>query len=149
MRMGVDSVVVIVTKITHVCGLEKKLNLIPQARMGAKFKRKELIQTSPAPGEDSISIFSFDSFDFTADAVSRLRGKFEGISRVYKCDGRYFLLLQNETQDDRNTHELEAVLHEYGQKHVSNMISRQYLTERGETLINDNAVEKLAAYNLL
>jgi adapter protein MecA 1/2 len=148
MRVGVDSIVVIVTKITDMGNLEKKLNLIPQARSVARFKRKELIETPAGAAEDSISIFSFDTFDITADAISRLRGQFDGVSRVYKYDGRYFLYLQNETKDDRNTADLEAILFEYGQKHVSNTISKQYLSERGETLIPDNAVEKLAAYHI-
>jgi adapter protein MecA 1/2 len=147
MRVGVDSIVVIVTKITEPHDLEKKLSLIPQARSMARFKRKKIIETDPADSVDSISIFSFDTLDTATDAVSRLCGRFDGVSRVYKCDGRYFLLLQNETEDGCNTADIEAVLYEYGQKHVSNAISKQYLTERGDVLIAENAVEKLSPYS--
>ncbi len=68
------------------------------------------------------------------------------VSRVYKHEGRYFLMLQNETPDTRTTDDLEAVLFEYGEKHVSNYLAKQYLTEHGEVLIKDDAVEKLAVY---
>ena len=146
MRVGLDSIVVIVTKITEAREFEKKLNLIPQARTEARFKRKPFIETENHPGGDSISVFSFDTLDNATEAAARLNGRFEGVSRVYKCDGRYFLLLQNETEDDRNTTDLEAVLYEYGQKHISNEFSKQYLTEHGEAIIADNAVEKLGAF---
>lgn len=147
MPVGTDSIMIIVTKITDVSEIEQKLSVMPLARTTARFKRKELIEpVADTPNEDSISIFSFDSLDETAQVSIRLRGCFNGVSRLYKCNGRYFLMLQNETEDDRNTVDLEAILHEYGQKHISNRISCQYLAERGESLIQEDAVEKLALY---
>jgi negative regulator of genetic competence, sporulation and motility len=82
-----------------------------------------------------------------AAGVSRLPINFEGTSQAHKMDSRYFLLLTNETKDIKTTAELEAILYEFGQKHVSNTISHQYLIERGEIFIESNAVDKLRAYH--
>jgi len=151
MRMGVDSLVVVVTKISE--GVEnaaRQFNLIPVARNECKFKRAGLTIPPDADDdsglEDSHVMFSFEDLDIMASAVVRIDDIFEGPSQVYKMDERYFLTIQNETPDDRNTSELEAILHEFGQKHVSNVVSRQYLVERGEIFIAYDAVEKLRAY---
>jgi adapter protein MecA 1/2 len=146
MRVGADAVIVVVTKVMEGDEVEQKLNLIPEARTTAKFKRRELI-TPPEESseEDSISIFSFDDFDTLANAAARLGGCFEGVSRVYKYEGRYFLMLQNETPGTQTTDDLEGVLYEYGEKHVSNSMARQFLVERAEVIIKDGAVEKLSA----
>jgi adapter protein MecA 1/2 len=145
MRVGVDAVIVVVTKVTENDEAEQKLSLIPEARTTAKFKRRQLISPpEESSEEDSISIFSFDSLDILTSAVSRLSDCFEGVSRVYKHDGRYFLMLQNETPGLQTTDDLEGVLYEYGEKHVSNSIACQFLVERGEVIVKDGAVEKLS-----
>lgn len=147
MRVGVDSLVVVVTKINEGMDNENKFNLIPAARQKCRYKRSGPIQPPETAGGDSYSIFSFENIDHMAAGISRLPQNFQGTSQAHKLDGRYFLLLTNETEDTRTTAELEAVLYEFGQKHISNVISRQYLLERGETLIAENAVDKLRAYD--
>lgn len=147
MPVGADNIIVIVTKITDMSGIEQKLNLLPLAKTGGRFKRSELIEPAAEPREESISIFSFDTLDTAADAAVRLASYFAGVSCLYKMSGRYYLTLQNESENDRTTADLETVLHEYGQKHVSNVISKQYLCERGELLIKDGALEKLTLYS--
>jgi len=146
MRMGIDSLVVVVTKISEGLLEEKKLNLIPQARTNTRYKREGIIEKSPKEDENSYSLFSFADIDILAAAANRLCTHFEGPSQVYKMDMRYFLMLQNETEDYLTTGELEAVLYEFGQKHISNAISHQYLVERGEVIIQENAIEKLRSY---
>ena len=150
-RTGVDTLVVMVTKIEEGSEESGRFNLIPAAKSECRFKRGGAI--APPGGdnlngnEDSYSMFSFDDLDDMASSINRLYGNFSGPSQVYKMDGRYFLLLQNETEDRRTTGEMEAILYEFGQKHVSNVVSRHYLAERGEAIISENAVEKLRAYN--
>jgi adapter protein MecA 1/2 len=145
MRVGVDAVIVVVTKVTDSDCSEQRLNLIPEARTTAKFKRRQLIAPpEESSEEDSISIFSFDSLDILTDAASRLSGSFVGVSRAYKYDGRYFLMLQNETPGLQTTDDIEGILFEYGEKHVSDTISKQYLVEHGEAIVRDDAVEKLS-----
>ena len=146
MRVGVDSLVVLVTKIAEGIDEEQKFNLIPSARNESRFKRDGLIEQSLEKNENSFSIFSFSGLDVMASAVARLCDHFSGDSQAYKLNQRYFLLLQNETEDDLTTGEFEAILYEYGQKHISNAISRQYLIEHGEIIISNSAVEKLRMY---
>jgi len=146
MRVGVDSLVVLVTKIAEGIDEEQKFNLIPSARNESRFKRDGLIEQSLEKNENSFSIFSFSGLDVMASAVARLCDHFSGDSQAYKLNQRYFLLLQNETEDDLSTGEFEAILYEYGQKHISNAISRQYLIEHGEVIISNSAVEKLQMY---
>jgi len=147
MRVGVDSVVVLVTKIAEGSEEEHKFNLVPAARNECRFKRAKPIEQPVTEGEDSYVVFSFADLDSMAAATFRLCENFGGQSQAFTMAGRYFLMLRNETEDDRTTAEMEAVLHEYGQKHVSNAVSRQYLVEHGELLISGSAVERLRAYH--
>ena len=144
---GDDGIMVMVTKLTDLPEIERTLSLMPLAKAALRFKKIGLIDPpEESQEEDSISVFSFDALDTMAAAAGQLYRLFTGVSKAYKLDGRFYLMLQNETEDGRTTTELEAFLREFGQKHVSNAISRQYLDERGELLIKDHAVEKLFAY---
>jgi len=142
-RVGVDSLAVIVTKLTPED--IARFNMAPAAKDSCRFKRSPLIEEAEYPGEDSHSIFSFDSLDMVASATHAISGIFSGESQLYKLSGQYFLWLLNETEDDRTTADLEAVMMEFGQKHVSGTLSKQYLAEHGELII-DNAVDKLELY---
>ena len=147
MRMGVDGLVVVVTKISEGLDAEKKFNLIPQAKNECRYKRNDVIEESSIQDEDSYSVFSFADLDIMAAAADRLCTHFSGPSQAYKMGGRYFLLLQNETKDFFTTGEMEAILYEFGQKHISNTISQNYLAERGEAIISENAIAKLRSYH--
>ncbi|MCL2456355.1 MAG: adaptor protein MecA [Defluviitaleaceae bacterium] len=146
MRVGVDSLVIVVTKINEGIDREQTFNLIPAAQQECRYKKSSMIQQPETTDEESLSIFSFENIDLTAAGANRLPENFKGASQVFKMDGRFYLLLSNETEDIRTTGELESVLFEFGQKHISNIISRQYLSERGEIIIFENDLEKLKTY---
>lgn len=146
MRMGVDSLVVVVTKMSKGMEKEKQYSLIPAARQECKFKRSGIVKQPEITDEESHSIFSFENFDMMAEGASRLPEHFEGTSQVCKLENNYYLMITNETKDTKTTGELESVLYEYGQKHVSNAISRRYVQERGEIIIEKDAVNKLRMY---
>ena len=146
MRVGVDSLVVVVTKISSMA--EQQFNINPAAKHECRFKRAEQINHSTASvNEDSFSIFSFDSLDLLASAVSSLPQNFLGASEVHKMDNRFFLVLTNETEDIRTTADLESILYEFGQKHASNRLSHQYLIDYGSPFLTENAVDKLRLYS--
>ena len=151
MRVGVDSLVVVVTKMSEDSDKneEPQFNITPPARQGCKFKKGTFIAPPEEQNidENSYAVFSFDDIDIMAAGAMRLPMNFSGDSQAYKLDDRYFLLLKNETEDNQTTGELEIILYEYGQKHVSNVMSRQYLVERGEIIIAEEAVEKLRRYH--
>lgn len=150
MRVGVDSLVVMVTKVNqqmaHQMTGEPKFNLNPIGKSDARFKKQDFIKNQ-SPAIDSHSVFSFDTIDNMATATSLLAEAFVGPSSAYKLDDRYFLHFQNETPNDVTTEDFESILFEYGQKHVSNVVSHQYLLEHGEVLIAEDAIHKLKIYN--
>ena len=145
MRVGVDSLAVIVTKM-NMEDLEKRYNLVPAARERCRYKRNGFIEHQSYPEAESHVVFSFSDMDLAAMAAEAICAVFEGESQLYKLEGQYYLWLLNETKDDRTTGDLESILHEFGQKHISNNLSRQYLTEHGEVIIEIDAVNKLKVY---
>ena len=149
-RVGMDSLVVLVTKVSPESNSfngEKRISLVPAARHKCKYKRfKDLITSKSVPQEDSYSLFSFDDIEMMASAAERLPGNFKGLSMAYKMDGRVYLAIKNATPDKNTTADLESVLFEYGKKHVSNILSHQFLVERADVLIAEGAIEKLRAY---
>ena len=149
-RVGVDSLVVLVTKVVgENFGFsgERRISLVPAAKQKCKYKRlKELLGSKSIPQEDSYSLFSFDDIEMAAAAVMRLPGNFSGKSSAYKMEQHVYLVIKNATPGKITTAEMESVLFEYGKKHVSNMLSHQFLVERAEVLIADGAIEKLRAY---
>lgn len=151
MKQGLDSLIVIVTKIDgDTMQNENNFSLIPSAKRECRFKRRgRYAKTLDTPNEISYSIFSFESFDILAAAVIRLPQNYKGKSQVHKHAGLYYLALTNETEDTSTTQSMEAVLYEFGRKHISCDISHSYLLERGEAIIADNAVEKLLIYQAL
>ena len=150
MRVGVDSLVVVATKIKQDNPLyagEVGLNLLPAARHQCKFKQFfELLHSKKLASEDSYSIFSFDDIELMTAAVLRIPSNFYGESSAYKMYDKLFLVLKNATRDKKTTSELENVLYEYGTKYVSNTLSYQYLVERAEVFIGHDVVAKLRAY---
>ena len=142
---GDGKVVVTVTKlISHESG-DDDFDLCPAARSIARFKRAPYIESEDGDEQESHSIFSFVDMDMAASAAACL--DFAGSSRLYKLEGRFYLWLLNETEDERTTPELETPLYEFGQKHQSSSLSQQYLEERGEVILAEAAVEKLRLYS--
>jgi len=123
----------------------ERFNLSPAAKDKCRFKRSPLIGQKEYPGEDSYVVFSFDTIDTAAAATHAISSIFTGQSQLYKHDGQYFLWFLNESEDDRTTADLEAIMLEFGRKHVSSVLSRQYLEEHAE-LVVDDAVRKLEHY---
>jgi adapter protein MecA 1/2 len=151
MRVGLDSLVVMVTKISSAAMGDGCCNMMPAAHSAARFKRPPLIAPTPDEETDehiaSHSVFSFAGLDMLAAGVARLPANFRGASSVYKLDGKFFLAIENETENLETTAQMEAALHEYGTKHISTSISRQYLLEHGEIVVNQQAVEKMRIYH--
>lgn len=146
MRVGVDCLTVLVTKM-DAADLEQRFSLIPSAKGRCRFKRNNFIEQQDYPGEDSQVVFSFEVLDMAATAASAINAVFSGESQLYKLDGLFYLWIKNETEDDRTTADLEAIMLEFGQKHITNGLGQQYLAEHGEMLIAADAVSKLSIYD--
>lgn len=145
--MGTEGIMIIVTKVNN---KDKKGNtaadLLQQAQETRRWKKKPLDTLEHAEEKNSdILIYSFPELDDVIRVSLRLDGDFKGESSVYKNDGKYFLVLQGDTYTaEESSDELELVLKEYGQKHVSTPLAKYYLLEHGETIIADKAVKALA-----
>ena len=145
--MGTEGIMIIVTKVNN---KDKKGNtaadLLQQAQETRRWKKKPLDTLEHAEEKNSdILIYSFPELDDVIRVSLRLDGGFNGESSVYKNDGTYFLVLQGDTYTaEESSDELELVLKEYGQKHVSTPLAKYYLLEHGETIIADKAVKALA-----
>ncbi len=143
---GVDGITIIVTKIDQKDHATEASKLGPQSREQRRFKKKpmEQIDREQAAG-NAMLIYSFAGLDDVIDVCLRLDEEYHGASALYKNNGRYFLILQSDAAvAGDETEDLESVLNEYGQKHVSNILSKYYLVEHGETLIENKAVKTLA-----
>ena len=122
--VGLDGIMIIVTKVES-----KDKNSNPT----------ELFQ------DDDLLVYSFSKLDDVIDLSIRLEPLFHGTSSLYKNEGRYFLVMQGNTYTTEETiDDLETILDEYGQKHVSTLLSKYYLAEHGETIIGEKAIKALA-----
>ena len=145
--MGTEGIMIIVTKVNN---KDKKGNtaadLLQQAQETRRWKKKPLDTLEHAEEKNSdILIYSFPELDDVIRVSLRLDGGFKGESSVYKNDGKYFLVLQGDTYTaEESSDELELVLKEYGQKHVSTPLAKYYLLEHGETIIAEKALKALA-----
>lgn len=145
--MGVDGIMIIVTKVNNKDGKNSPpTDLLQQAQETRRWKKKPLDTLEHAEEKNSdILIYSFPALDDVIQVSIRLDSSFKGESAVYKNDGKYFLVLQGDTYTaEESSAELEPVLKEYGQKHVSTPLAKYYLLEHGETIIATKAVKALA-----
>jgi len=141
----VDSIMIIVTKVSGSEDIETKFNLLPRAKDQSRFKKKNMLDNqSSKPEKVNIYIYSFNNLDDTIRLSTRLMGMYGGDSSMYKYNGEYFLVLDNHSSFD-NPNDFEAVVSEYGRKHVSGVISKYHLIEHGEAMIAESAVQILAS----
>lgn len=87
-------------------------------------------------------IFSFKEFEDLVQACKYIENIFVGISRLYKMDGEYYLVMDA-------IHESVAVsadiaLHEYGEKVLNSVIAEGKLSEYGELLIKNTAIANIS-----
>ena len=146
--LSTDCMMIIVTKVPAGEEIDNKLNFLPNMKEHSRFKSRGFVEPKvEVKNEDSITVFSFARLDDCAGAASRLFGCFNSSSVLYKYNERFYLVLQNNNPEDRlSTEDLENVLHEYGTKHVSTVMSKSFLTEHGEVMIRAAAVDVLAKY---
>ena len=149
MPVASGHLVVVVTKLGGMA--EQPINLYPNFQDGGHFKTHGLIAyEQQGVRSGSLSIFSFACLDDVADACKRLMEHYFGRSRLYKYNARYYLVLRVSEQVQAGKQysmtDIESVLLEYGEKQSSNDSAEFYLSEYGEILIKNMAVERLAQY---
>lgn len=144
--VGMDGIMIIVTKVSgRDIGAEGSGGL-SQSYDLRRWKKKPLdTMEHKDTGNGDILIYSFPTLDDVIHASVRLDENWRGDSGLYKNQEKYFLVLQGDTYTaEENTEDLEMILREYGQKHISTPLAKYYLLEHGETIIGDKAVKALA-----
>lgn len=147
MPVTMDTVMIIVSKVTKDVDINNVISLSPKSIEDRKYKQstirlfEEIKEDHLDDSEDEIYIYSFNTLDDIIEISSRVSEKYEGKNILYKYKDRYFLSLQ---KNDKNINYLESIISEYGQKHISNVISKYYLDEYGDIIIKDNAINILS-----
>lgn len=147
--VALDGIMIIVTKLTDTENAENKYTLISQSKDARRFKRKSLVDPDNGTKEgELVLLYSFSALDDVILLAKRLAGTYHGNNALYKHEGRYFLILQNDAFSNMKDFEaLDMVLAEYGQKHVSTQLSKYFVMEHGEPILKECAI-KLLSKNL-
>lgn len=144
-----DSIMIIVSKVNDECEADQNFTLIPESRDKRRFKKSPLPpvkEIKENKDDERLTIFSFENLNNVTSACIRLKDKYTGTNILYKLDDLYYLVAQNDNETDNILiDEIDSILGEYGQKHISNLISKYYLAEHGEIIIKNNAVNILAS----
>ncbi len=88
-------------------------------------------------------IFSFAEFEDLVSACKYIESIFVGISRLYKMDGEYFLVM--DAVHESVAVSVDLVLWEYGEKVLNSVIAEGKLAEYGDLLIKDTAIANISA----
>lgn len=143
--VSVDGLMIIVTKLPDKETQKEKVSMVSQNKDLRRYKKKSIVHYIPEHNSDEgICIYSFETIDIVTDVAMRLSSGFNGFSQLYKYHQRYFLLLQNDTSDDLITNDkMELILSEYGEKHISTVLSKYHLIEHGELIMKNPALKTL------
>ena len=144
--VGLDGIMIIVTKMDQKNQESIGQKLLSQQNDLRRFKKKPLVFQENEPDKNSdILIYSFATLDDVISVSLRIGENYHDASSLYKLEGRYFLVLQiKQEHDETKPEDLEVVLGEYGQKHISVQLSKYYLMEHAETIIENKAVTILS-----
>ena len=126
--VGLDGIMIIVTKVESKDKNSNPTELFNQAKDLHRFKKKPLAtEETETKEDDDLLVYSFSKLDDVIDLSIRLEPLFNGASSLYKNEGRYFLVMQGNTYTTEETiDDLETILDEYGQKHISTLLSKYY-----------------------
>ncbi len=148
-----DGVMIIVSKVSEDNKVDNKFTLIPPSKEERKFKRKGIINDVikfDGFGEDDddvIVVYSFDTIDDISAVAHKLNGIYSGTNSLYKYENKYFLVVQNDNlSDEIEADTLDLILSEYGQKHVSNVVSKYFLAEHAEVIVKNDVIKTFALY---
>lgn len=141
-----DGILIIVSKVTNNFNLNEKFSGIPET-IGERHFIESDIKENPTVANlnsNNISIYSFNKLDDVEYACQILKNYYCGSSSLYKYSDRYYLILTNDNITMPNIEDFDTIISEFGQKHISNLMSMGFLNEHGEIIINDNALNIMA-----
>jgi adapter protein MecA 1/2 len=122
----------------HLMGIGHQIQEQQKNTHGTKCRR------AAVANDPNIFIFSFAKLDDVVRLAASI-GRFNGQNSLYKFKERYYLIAHSDFSSAANN-KFVMMMHEYGEKYISNAISRQHIKEHGELIIQENALAKLAKY---
>lgn len=152
-----DGIMIIITKVASHEDLEDRFGYPPVLGNYKNVSRAKQKKKQPkVPGSDTGEadtkdsgplsnqvIFRFDSLEDVTNACARISGFYIG-SALFKYLGRFYLVVENGNIKPADAR--ENILKEYSQKFSSLEISKLFLMEHGEIIIEKNAVDVISAY---
>lgn len=144
--VAMDGIMIIVTKLSDGESPENKMTLITQSKDARRFKRKPIFNPDTSKKEGSfLCIYSFSCLDDIIALSHRIAHLQFGRNALYKYEGRYFLILQGGVYGNTSSLEsLDMILAEYGRKHIATLLSKYFILEHGEPILEDSAIKTLA-----
>ncbi|MCL2375943.1 MAG: adaptor protein MecA [Defluviitaleaceae bacterium] len=149
-----DSIMIIVTKVAGHEDLEDRFGYPPvlgnYKNMSRAKQKKKQDNMQPPGNTASIKksspkqiIFEFASLDHVTSACVRIFGTYIGSNALFKHAGKYYLIIENDTA--KITVGQENILKEYGNRFSHLEISKMFLLEHGEVVVESNAVDVVSS----
>jgi len=110
-----------------------------QVKKGPKIDHKR-------PVKSPYMIYTFKSLDDVTNLAARLRGVYFGTNSLYKYKDEYYLLLHKNGVHRKSYAHIRAILLEYGTYKPSTSLSRNFLIEHAEHIVENDAIEILGKF---
>jgi len=149
------SIMILVTKVANPGDLKGRLGYPPilgNHRNVSRTRQKKGAVMPPPLGADAANqrpshpkhiIFEFQSFENVTNACLRVSGTYIGSNALFKYADKYYLVFENDNV--RMSAGQENILKEYSNKFSSLEISKMFLLEHGEMVVDGNAVGILSS----
>jgi len=153
-----DGIMIIVTKVARSEDLEERFGYPPvlgDFKNGARQMQKKKPDADDAAAKPPKNapkvmppakqiIFEFLTLENVTSGAARLHGNYAGGSALYKHNAKYYLVIEND--HFKLSAAQENILKEYSNKFSSLDISKMFLLEHGEIIVDKNAIGILSAY---
>ena len=136
MASNMDGFIMQVTKVADDCA---DVNALKREKI---LNNDYRIRRKAKPSGESNYIYKFNNFDDLIEGTKQISSKFLGKSRLYKFGGDFFLHITLGEKEPATT--IDNTLIEYGRKIMYHALSDGFLSEHGNVLIENSAVEALA-----
>ncbi len=87
-------------------------------------------------------IFSFSDFEDLIKACKYIENAFVGVSRLYKLDGEYYLVM--DAIHESVAVKVDSLLYEYGEKVFNSSVACGKLAEYGDLLVKNTAISTIS-----
>lgn len=140
-----DSMIIIVSKVSEKGERDRSFSFAPFSKDTKKYKKRPLAEYKSEDNaiDARISIYGFESLDDVISAAERLYDACGKLNSLYKYEEKYFLVTQLDSFSKMDSEQMDSLFSEYGEKYVSNIISKYHIIEYGEAIIKEDALNIL------